>query len=108
MLASDPRSSCFLDLEARVVVFGDGDEEAWDMIGRVTAVARPDLKRLRSGLNDQPIVEHARVIDAMVEAMPVTASLNTQRMILCARKSGRRYWKWKTNHLLLEAICLVL
>lgn len=33
------------------------------MIGRVTTVAQPKVKRLRSELNDWPIVEHARVID---------------------------------------------
>jgi hypothetical protein len=54
------------------------------MIGRVTAVARPEFKRLRSELSDWPIVEHARVIDAIVEAMPVKASLNMQWRILCA------------------------
>ena len=51
------------------------------MIGRVTAVARPEFKRLRSGLDDWPIVEHASVIAAILEAMPVTTSLNMQQKI---------------------------
>jgi hypothetical protein len=94
MLASDALSLCFLVLEARAVVSGEGDEEAWDMIGRVTAVAQSDFKRLRAEFNDWPIVEHARVIDAIVEAMPVKASFNMQqRRFSCARKSGRRYGK---------------
>jgi hypothetical protein len=107
MLASESLS--FLLSEARAVVFGDGDKEVWDMIGRVTAVARPEVQRLRSGLNDWPIVKHARVIDAILEAMPVTTSLNMQRRIFFVRtnqEEGSR--KWRTNHLLLEAICLVL
>jgi hypothetical protein len=43
------------------------------------------FKRLRSELGDWPIAKHARVIDAINEAMPVKASLNMQRRILCAR-----------------------
>ena len=79
MLASDSRSLCFLVLEVRAVVSGEGGEEAWDMIGRVTAVARSEFKRLRAGYSDWPIVKHGRVIDAIVEAMPVEASFNMQQ-----------------------------
>ena len=60
------------------------------MIGCVTAVARPEFKRLRAGLDKWPIVEHARVIDAIVEAMPVKASLDMQRRSLCARANQKK------------------
>jgi hypothetical protein len=61
MLASLSWVLSFLFSEARDVVVGDGDEEAWDMIGRVAAVARPKVKRLRSEVDNWPIVEHSRV-----------------------------------------------
>lgn len=64
MLASESTSFSFLFSEARVAVFGDGDDEDWDMIGHMAAVAQPKVKRLRSELNDWPVVVHARVIDA--------------------------------------------
>ena len=102
MLASE---SSFLSSEARPVVFGDGDEEAWDIIGRVTAMARPELKRLRSGLDDWPIVGHARVIDAMrswKRCQSQRASICVGGYSLCAQirkkvaEKGRLticYWK---------------
>src|SRR6187402_2906555 len=50
MLASD-EPSCFPALEVRGAP-GDGDDEVWDMIGCVTAVAQPKFKRLCSAVDD--------------------------------------------------------
>jgi hypothetical protein len=87
MLASEV-PSCFPALEARGVS-GDGDEEAWDMIGYVTAVAQQRSSVCAPSSMAGQTGKHVRVIDMTSEAMPVKASLNMQKGYF-ARKSERR------------------
>jgi hypothetical protein len=53
MLASES-PACFLDLEARLDSGGGGEEDSWDMIGRLVAVVHQEIKRWRSKLNEWP------------------------------------------------------
>ncbi len=65
---------------------GEGEDERWDMIGGVTTVAQPDLKGSPSSSMTGQFVQRARVRDTMLEAIPLTRSFNTRRIIVRANQ----------------------